>query len=224
MSPKKRNRLVILQGGFEGIGDKCLDGLFAEAEKRWELEVDKYESPTARIDPILAQSVLVWKGSGILRIFVRHPSYSACTSTVEVPVQEWQMKVREDLETGETVITEVEFILPKHGEPLRVVIDGARTPPKASHEIADYTSVLPEERVRVRRQHGPIERTKRRADLFKSLKDENLALTQVAIARRATEILQKAGELAPDEWITAEQVAKTYKAMGWKWNRGKRIR
>lgn len=216
--------MVILHGGFEGIGDKNLDGLLAEAEKGWELEVEECESPFLKIDPVLAQSVLVWRGRWIFRSFVRHPRYTACTSTVEVRIQEFQVKFEEDLETGERMITELVFFVPEDSEALRMIIDDTRTPPKASREIADYTTVEPERRMRVRRRQGPTEQTRRRADLFKSLKDENPDRGQYVVAMLATLILQGEGELAFDERITPGQVAYAYRRMGWRWPRGKRTR
>jgi hypothetical protein len=66
------------------------------------------------------------------------------------------------------------------------------------------------------REGGPTAKTQARADVFKRLKDEHPDWTQLHVATKACEELE--------ESVTEDTVRNTYRAMGWKWKRGDRIR
>jgi len=63
---------------------------------------------------------------------------------------------------------------------------------------------------------GPNYRTKLRGDVFRKLKTDHPTWSQVKVADEACE------ELGED--VTQDTVRNTYRAMGWKWERGDRIR
>lgn len=66
------------------------------------------------------------------------------------------------------------------------------------------------------RTGGPTETTQIRGQVFKRLKDEHPKWTQTKVAVEAQEILH--------ESVTADTVRNTYRAMGWEWERGDRVR
>jgi hypothetical protein len=67
-----------------------------------------------------------------------------------------------------------------------------------------------------RRRLGPTVRTQERGKVFKRLKDKHPEWSQARVALEASEEL---GEV-----VTIETVRNTYRAMGWKWERGDRVR
>lgn len=66
-------------------------------------------------------------------------------------------------------------------------------------------------------KRGMTEERRKRAELFKSIKDKAPALSRVAVANKA--------RLQPGyEDVTEEDVRNDYREMGWKWERADRVR
>ena len=65
-------------------------------------------------------------------------------------------------------------------------------------------------------RRGPTEKTKIRAEAFKRIKDAHPNWNVDRVATEAARELR--------EFVTAETVRNAYRAMGWKWQRGDRVR
>ena len=68
----------------------------------------------------------------------------------------------------------------------------------------------------VGKRRGPTVRTQARAEVFKKLKDAHPEWSQAKVAMEAEREL--------NEDVTVDTVRNAYRAMGWKWERGDRIR
>jgi hypothetical protein len=64
------------------------------------------------------------------------------------------------------------------------------------------------------------DKTRKRAELFKSIKDKNPELTQEAVAMRAMEV----AKLRKGDVYSAEDVRNAYRSMEWEWQKGERTR
>lgn len=65
-------------------------------------------------------------------------------------------------------------------------------------------------------RRGPTEKVLIRAQVFKRIKDANPGWNTDRVAMEASEEL--------NETLTAESVRNAYRAMGWEWQRGDRVR